>query len=117
MRAISTVTFKRTLVRWASYFIIFMAILLATALAFAKPPQALSNYILTRASLQHDGHCNVKQMNMVQVPCLIFYEKEHNIIWLVLFDKDKDGRWNETHVLADKDGQLVSMWCRSDVCT
>jgi hypothetical protein len=117
MQVIRTRSFSTILRRWFVGFVVFIALLSAVALVFAKPPMALNDYILTNGDVVHDGNCNVKQMNLLEVPCLIFYERKNDVVWLVLFDKDKDGNWQETHILADKNGQLISMWCRADVCT
>jgi hypothetical protein len=117
MQVIRTRSFSTILRRWFVGFVVFIAMLSAVAIAFAnEPPKALNDYLLQKTRMVHDGNCNVKQMNLLEVPCLIFYEEDKSIVWLVLFDKDKNGNWKSTHILADKDGQLVSVWCRQDVC-
>ena len=116
MPTISTVSFRRKLNRLG--FVLTFIILLAAATAvFAdKPPDALFKHVTTTAQLVHKGVCDVPSMKKKDTTCLIFYNAAQEIIWLVLFDKNKQGAPAVTHVVAVKNKEEHLAWCRQDVC-
>lgn len=108
---------KYSMLRRLTWAIVLVALCLIPVLALAdKPPQALFQAVTTTSQLVHRGECNIKSMNKEDVPCLIFYDAERDIVWLVLFDKNKDGVLAETHVIAIKDKKETVIWCRDNVC-
>jgi hypothetical protein len=52
-------------------------------------------------------------MNIVERECLIYYDEQHDVVWVVLFNTDIE----ITHVIAVKDKKETIVWCRHDVCT
>lgn len=82
-----------------------------------KPPDVLFRHVTETAKLVHNGECNLKNMNIANRSCLIFYNEVIDRVWVVLFDKDRDGLPQVTHVLlVDEAGKEVVAWCRQDVC-
>jgi hypothetical protein len=98
---------------WALFLIFLCAVTPAMA---DKPPQALFEHVTSTAQLVHNGTCNVPSMKKKDTTCLIFYNAPQEIIWLVLFDKDKNGAPSVTHVVAVKDEKESVVWCRVNVC-
>lgn len=82
-----------------------------------KPPDALYQHVVSTSQLVHNGECNVESMKVKDRRCLIFYNPAIERVWVVLFDTDKNGTPQVTHVLlVDEVGKEVVAWCRQDVC-
>ena len=80
-----------------------------------KPPDSLFKRVTTTSQLVHRGECNVKSMNLAEVPCLIFYDEANDLVWVVVFDQ-KNGEHAVTYVILSKEDHEVVAWCRQDVC-
>lgn len=95
-----------------------LVLFLATFAALAdKPPDALYQHVVSTSQLVHRGECNVKSMHVENRQCLIFYNPAIERVWVVLFDTDKNGAPQVTHVLlVDEVGKEVVAWCRNNVC-
>lgn len=77
-----------------------------------KPPSSLMQHI-SHQQVIHDQQCNFRDMKGVE--CLIFFQEEGEVVWLVLFDGNGQNL-RVTHVVAIKDKREEVAWCRQDVC-
>ncbi|MBP9717444.1 MAG: hypothetical protein KBD44_01880 [Candidatus Pacebacteria bacterium] len=95
---------------------VFLVFLCAVTPALAdKPPDVLFKHVTETAQLVHQGGCHVKSLD-IKAQCLIFLNQEAERVWVVLFDKDKNGQPSVTHVILVTDGAETTAWCRQDVC-
>lgn len=107
---------KYRMIRRLSYLLIGLILIVASAAVFAdKPPKTLFEHVTKTSKLVHSGTCNVAFIKKNNVECLIFYSE--TVLWLVLFDLDKQGAPQVTHVIAVVDEKEQITWCRADVCT
>lgn len=77
-----------------------------------EPPQPLQQYIM-RFPLVYQGECDVESLRVKGAPCLIFYDGEHEVIWLVLFNK----KLETIRIIAVKNKEETTVWIRSDMTT
>lgn len=111
-------TYKYAMLRRLMLAVVLVVLCVIPVLVLAdKPPQELFQAVTTTSQLVYRGDCDVKSMNKENVPCLIFYDTKRDIVWLVLFDKDKDGNPAETHVIAIYNKVENIVWCRDTVCS
>ncbi len=114
---ISTVSWKRRLYRMVGWWLTFIILLAAATAVFAdKPPDALFRHVTTTAQLVHRGECDVKSLKVKDTTCLIFYNGKDDVVWVVLFDHDKNGNPAVTHVVSATNKKEKLVWCRQDVC-
>ena len=89
-----------------------LVLLCLSTLAFGgKPPPHLMEYLNT-IPIVHREYCRVTSMKLEDVSCLIYYNKQEDIIYIVLFDDDL----GITHVIAEKGKREVLLWCHFKVC-
>ena len=105
------------MIRKPFLFALFFVLMVASVSVFAdKPPQALFQRVTDTSQVIFQGECDVKSLNKKDTLCLIFYDDKNDMAWVVLFDQDKDGAPQVTHVVMAKDGHEATAWCRQDIC-
>lgn len=78
-----------------------------------KPPKELMQ-VAASNPIVHDQTCNFQEEKDIE--CLIMYDSIRSIVWLILFDADKDGNLTIYKVAAIHDKREMVLWCRSDKC-
>ena len=73
--------------------------LAATAVFAAKPPQAMFDMVTSTAKLVHRGTCNLPERQVKAIDCLLYYNQERKLIYMVLFAQ-KNNEHYVTHVYA-----------------
>lgn len=92
----------------------FVLTVAACSVFAEKPPNSLISHV-AQQQIVHDEKCNFREEKNIE--CLIFLEEGRGIIWLVLFDENKNGDMLITRVVAVHNGEENIVWCRHDVCT
>ena len=86
-----------------SYSLLIITVLVlalaATAAFAAKPPQALFDIVTSTAKLVHRGTCNLPEKKVKAIDCLLYYDQERKLIYMVLFAHRNDQMY-VTHVYA-----------------
>ena len=92
---------------------ILLVFLCALAPALAdKPPVALLG-IVSSNTVVHDQKCNFHEERNVE--CVMLYDDQRDILWIVLYDETKSGLAIYKIVAVHKKKEAI-VWCRQDTC-